>query len=166
MCGPTEHNPVEQRDLPVEQVEAVCGKALKAAGRHSAIRLLHRLLPALDAPIPGLRNGGLFAMQEIEQGVPARADWTVAVEEARGVRTLRGRALIEGLGCATEELPGPAMLLLAGDRETAVAVLLDRPEEIDSAGARFDGVSPMSYALALSRSGEPGLYRTLRYTKR
>ena len=148
VCGPTEHNPVEHRDLPVEQVEAVCGKALEADGRHTAIRLLHRLLPALDAPIPGLRNGGLFAMQELERGVPARADWTIAVEEARGVRTLRGRALIEGLGFAIEELPGPAMLLVAGDRKTAVAVLLDRPEEIDSASARFDGVSPVSYALA------------------
>lgn len=148
VCGPTEHNPVEHRDLPVEQVEAVCGKALEAEGRHAAIRLLHRLLPALNAPIPGLRNGGLFAMQELEQGVPARADWAPAAEEARGVRALRGRALIEGLGFATEELPGPAMLLLAGDRKTAVAVLLDRPEEIDSASPRFDGVSPVSYALA------------------
>ncbi len=121
---------------------------MEADGRHTAIRLLHRLLPALDAPIPGLRNGGLFAMQELERGVPSRGDWTIAVEEARGVRTLRGRALIQGLGFATEELPGPAMLLVAGDRKTAVAVLLDRPEEIDSASARFDGVSPVSYALA------------------
>ena len=148
VCGPTEHNPVEHRDLPVEQVEAACGKALEAEGRHTAIRLLHRLLPALDAPIPGLRNGGLFAMQELERGVPSRGDWMLAAEEARGVRTLRGRALIEGLGFATEELPGPAMLLLAGDRKTAVAVLLDRPEEIDAASPRFDGISPVSYALA------------------
>ena len=148
VCGPTEHNPVEHRDLPVEQVEAVCGKALDEDGRHTAIRLLLRRLPALDAPIPGLRNGGLFAMQELERGVPARGDWAIAVEKARGVRALRGRALIDGLGFATEELPGPAMLLLAGDRKTAVAVLLDRPEEIDSASPRFDGVSPVSYALA------------------
>ena len=148
VCGPTEHNPVEHRDLPVEQVDAVCGKALEADGRHTAIRLLHRLLPALDAPIPGLRNGGLFAMQELERGVPARGDWARAAERSHGVRTLRGRKLIEGLGFGTEELPGPAVLLLAGDRKTAVAVLLDRPEEIDSTSSRFDGVSPVSYALA------------------
>ena len=148
VCGPTEHNRVEHRDLPVEQVEAVCGKALEADGRHTAIRLLVRLLPALDTPIAGLRNSGLFAMQELERGVPSRGDWALAIEEAHGVRTLRGRALIEGLGFATEELPGPAMLLLAGDRKTAVAVLLDRPEEIDSASPTFDGVSPVSYALA------------------
>ncbi len=65
VCGPTEHNPVEHRDLPVKQVEAVCGKALEEDGRHAAIRLLHRLLPALDAPIPGLRNGGLFACSNL-----------------------------------------------------------------------------------------------------
>ena len=148
VCGPTEHHPIEHRDLPMEQVAAVCRKALEAEGRHTAIRLLHQLLPQLDTPIPGLRNGGLFAMQELEHGVPGRADWHLAVKEGRALRGLRGRALIQGLRFTTEELPGPAMLLLAGDRKTAVAVLLDRPEEIDSASARFDGVSPVSYALA------------------
>ena len=148
VCGPTEHNLIEHRNLPTEQLEAVCRKALEADGRHAAVRLLHQLLPQLDAPIPGLRNGGLFAMQELEHGVPARGDWKYAVKQGRALRELRGRALIKGLRFTTEELPGPATLLLAGDRKTAVAVLLDRPEEIDSASARFDGVSPVSYALA------------------
>ena len=148
VCGPTEHNPVEHLRLPMEQVEAVCRKALAAEGRHTAIRLLHQLLPQLDTPIPGLRNGGLFTMQELEHGVPARGDWALAVQEGQALRTLRGRALIQGLRFTTAELPGPAMLLLAGDRKTAVAVLLDQPEEIDSASPRFDGVSPVSYALA------------------
>ena len=148
VCGPTEHNPVEHLRLPMEQVEAVCRKALAAEGRHTAIRLLHQLLPQLDTPIPGLRNGGLFTMQELEHGVPARGDWALAVQEGQALRTLRGRTLIQGLRFTTAELPGPAMLLLAGDRKTAVAVLLDQPEEIDSASPRFDGVSPVSYALA------------------
>ena len=148
VCGPTESDPVTLRDISLEQVETVCRKALEAPGRNTAIRLLHRLLPALAAPVPGVRNGGLFAMQELQRGVPARGDWALASEAGRGVRTLRGRALVRGLGFATEELPGPAMLLLAGDRKTAVAVLLDRPEEIDAASPRFDGVSPVSYALA------------------
>ena len=148
VSGPTEHNLIEHRDLPMEQVEAVCRKALEADGRHTAIRLLHQLLPQLDTPIPGLRNGGLFAMQELEHGVPARGDWDLAVKEGRALWGLRGRALIQGLRFTTAELPGPAMLLLAGDRKTAVAVLLDRPEEIDSASPRFDGVSAVSYALA------------------
>ena len=87
-------------------------------------------------------------MQELEHGVPARGDWALAVQEGQALRTLRGRALIQGLRFTTAELPGPAMLLLAGDRKTAVAVLLDQPEEIDSASPRFDGVSPVSYALA------------------
>ena len=148
MCGPTEHNLIEHRDLPMEQVEAVCRKALEAEGRHTAIRLLHQLLPQLDTPIPGLRNGGLFTMQELEHGVPERGDWALAVQEGQALRTLRGRTLIQGLRFTTAELPGPAMLLLSGDRKTAVAVLLDRSEEIDSASPRFDGVSPVSYALA------------------
>ena len=148
VCGPTDSNRLEHRDLPLAEVEAVCRRALEAEDRHKAIRLVHRLLPQLDAPIPGLRNGGLFAMHELAHGVPQRGDWERAVAEGRALRRLRGRLLIEGLRFATEELPGPAMRLLAGDRKTAVAVLLDRPEEIDAASPRFDGVSPVSYALA------------------
>lgn len=148
VCGPAEGDPMVLRDISLSQIEAVCRSALEADGRHAAIRRLHQLLPQLDGRVPGLRNGGLFAMQELEHGVPARGDWMLATSEARALRTLRGRALIEGLRFTTQELPGPAILLVAGDRKTAVAVLLDRPDEIDSASPRFDGTSPVSYALA------------------
>lgn len=148
LCGPTEHNVIEHLDLPAEQVEAVCGRALSAEGRHQAIRILHQLLPQLEAAIPGLRNGGLFAMQELEHGVPERKDWAEAVHRGRDLRHLRGRDLIRGLSFAVEDLPGPGVILLARNRKTAVAVLLDEPEEIDAASARFDGASPVSYALA------------------
>jgi hypothetical protein len=146
--GPTEHNPLELLDLPGPQVEAICNRALDASDRHAAIRTLHQLLPQLDDRIPGLRNGGLLAMQELEHGVPSRRDWTQAVERGQGVLGLRGRTLIRELGFTTEDLPGPAVLLLAGSRKTAVAVLLDRPDQIEAASDRFDGTSPVSYALA------------------
>ncbi len=148
VCGPTAHNLIEHRDLAATAVEAICAKALEASDRHAAIRLLHRQLPQLEDPIPGLRNGGLFAMQELQRGVPKRTDWGDAVERARPLKPLRRRELIRGLGFSVEDLHGPAMLLLANDRRTAVAVLVDRPEEIDATSSRFDGVSPVSYALA------------------
>jgi hypothetical protein len=148
VCGPTQHNPIEHLDLALEQVEAVCRRALELRDRHQAIRVLHQLLPQLDAPVPGLRNGGLFAMQELEHGVPERKDWQEVVKRSKDLRRLRGRDLIQALDFVTEEMPGPGLLLLAEDRKTAVAVLLDHPEEIDAASDRFDGVSPVSFALA------------------
>ncbi len=148
VCGPTQDNLIEHRDASARQVETIRQKALQADDRHAAIRMLHRLLPQLEEPVPGLRNGGLFAMQELQRGVPKRRDWADAVEQARPLKALRKRDLIKGLGFSVEDLPGPAMLLLADDRRTAIAVLLSRPEEIDSTSSRFDGVSPVSYALA------------------
>lgn len=148
VCGPTEHNPIEYLDLPEAQVEAICRRALEADDRHQAIRLLHRLLPQLDATVPGLRNGGLFAMHELERGVPRRGDWSESVERSGVALAARGLALIQALDFSTEELPGPGLLLVARNRKTAVAVLLDRPDEIDAASDRFDGTSPVSYALA------------------
>ena len=41
--GPTEKNLIEHLDLPMEQVEPVCRKALEADGLDAAIRLLHPL---------------------------------------------------------------------------------------------------------------------------
>ena len=132
----------------MEQVEAVCRKALGAADRHAAIRPLR---PQVDTPVPGLRSGGLVAMQELEHGVPKRsatgpAPWGVG----QALQGQQGPALIHGLRFTTEELPGPAMLLLAGNRKTAVAILRNRPEEIESTSAGVDGVSPVSYTLALA----------------
>lgn len=148
VCGPTAQNLIENQDLPREQVESICERALAAEGRHQAIRLLHQLLPQLEESVPALRNGGLFAMHELEHGVPERSDWDEAIRRSKSIRSLRGRKLISGLDFATEELPGPSILLLARDRKTAVAVLLDRPEQIEASSDRFDGVSPVSYALA------------------
>lgn len=148
VCGPTEHNAVEQLELPRPQVKAVVARALAAEDRHRAIRILLQDLPQLEAKVPGLRNGGLLAMQELEHGVPGRSDWQTAVDRGRGVLDRRGRQLIQALGFTTEETAGPAVLLLAGERKTAVAVLLDHPEEIDAASDRYDGVSPVSFALA------------------
>lgn len=146
--GPTEYNPIEALDLPAPAVRSVYSRALEADDRHAAIRTLHQLLPQLETSIPGLRNGGLFAMQELENGVPQRGDWGEATDRGRRLRGLRGRALIEGLEFILEEVPGPALLLRARDRKTAVAVLLERPGQIDAASDRFDGMSPVAYALA------------------
>ena len=148
--GPNEHNPVEFRSLPVPEVESVCEIVLDAADRHHGIRTLHQLLPQLDSRIPGLRNGGLLAMQELEHGVPNRGDWTSARKKAAPVRKQRGRSLIQDLGFETEDLPGPGMILYAGGSKRAVAVLLDRHDEIDVSSDRFDGTSPVSFAVAIA----------------
>lgn len=134
--------------LPRGQVERLCRSALATADRHAAIRYLAQALPQLASRIPGLRNEGLFALHELIAGVPRRADWSQANARARDLLPLRGRALIGRLGFQARQLPGPASLLLAGESKVAVAVFLSRPDEIDPPGPLFDGLSPVSYALA------------------
>jgi hypothetical protein len=135
-------------DADRAQVERVCAAALGAPDRHAAIRYLAYALPQLEARIPGLRNSGLFALHEIETGVPRRADWVRAMGQSGSLLDRRGRRLIEGLGFTIEPLPGPASVLLARGTKVAVAVFLERPDEIDPPDRRFDGLSAISYALA------------------
>ena len=131
-----------------DQVERLCDAALRAADRHAALRLLEHALGQMDAPIAGLRNAGLFALHELEAGVPRREDWARATTKGRGVLSHRSRQLIERLGFGFEPLPGPASILIAEGTKIAVAVFLDRPDEIEPAAPLFDGVSPISWALA------------------
>ena len=56
---------------------------------------------------------------------------------------------MERLGFKVDQLPGPASVLLAGGtRRVAVAVFLERPDQIEPAATLFDQLSPVSYALA------------------
>ena len=134
--------------LDVTQVERLSDAALDAPDRHSADALLRAKFAQLEQPIPGLRNVGLFAMHELEHGVPARSDWNSALQAASPVLRLRGRELLERLGYTIEQLPKPASVLRAKGTRLAVAVFLERPDEIEPANERYDGLSPVSFALA------------------
>jgi hypothetical protein len=135
-------------DRDRSQVERLCEAALDAPDRHAADSLLRSKLPQLEQPVPGLRNAGLFAMHELERGVRARADWTRARESARPLLALRGRELVERLGYTIEQTHGPHAVLRARGTRIAVAVFLERSDEIEPANDRYDGLSPVSYALA------------------
>lgn len=148
ICGGPPESLSIHTDLDRGQVERLCSAALKAADRHAAIRYLAQALPQIASPIPGLRNEGLFALHELMAGVPRRTDWQEAVRRARPILSARGRTLIERLGFQAQPLPGPAALLIAGGKKAAIAVFLERPDEIEPPGPLFDGLSPVSYALA------------------
>lgn len=147
VCAPVGDDVFLATDADRSQVERLCDAALAAPDRHAARRLLGNALPQLHAPIPGLRNAGLFAIHELQNGVPRRDDWRASTERARPLLSRRGRPLIEGLGFAIEETPGPWSVLLANGTKVAVALFLERPDEIEPANAKFDGNSPVSYAL-------------------
>jgi hypothetical protein len=130
------------------QVERLCADALRAPDRHAATRLLTVKFEQLTAPIPGLRNSGLFAMHELEYGVPRRSDWAEASKRARPLLALRGRPLIERLGFRIEGRPGHESVLVAKGTKVAVALFLERADQIEPASPLFDQLSPVSYALA------------------
>jgi hypothetical protein len=136
------------QNLDAAQVERICGAALDAPDRHAADALLRAKLGQLDQPVPGLRNAGLFAMHELEHGVPARSDWNASRQAARPLLPLRGRELVERLGFAIERTPWPVEVLRAKGTRLGIAVFLERSDEIEPSNERYDGLSPVSYALA------------------
>lgn len=97
--------------------------------------------------MPGLRNEGLFALHALTVDAPRRPEWSAAPEKVKGIVGRKGQELLAGLGFKIERLDNLTWLLRGGERRAALAVLLD-PAEIPEAGAaRFNNLSPVSYAL-------------------
>ncbi|HEY3286282.1 MAG TPA: hypothetical protein VGJ96_04080 [Gemmatimonadaceae bacterium] len=145
------HTGLEERlldDIEASQAERLCAAALAVPDRHAAYRVLDHALGQFASPVPGLRNAGLFAMHELERGVPVRGDWAAACQSASALLPTSGRALIEGLGYRIEQLPGPAAVLVGGARHVAIAIFLERPDQIEPVSESFGQLSPISYALA------------------
>ena len=150
LCGPVGEQPVCHLGVEVSQAERLAEVALCEPSHHAATRLLLAALPELDSPFPGLRNSGLLATQELTAGVPMRSDWASASTDSKGLLTHRGRQLIEGLGYEIATLATNASVLTIAGRREAVAVFCDDTEPFEAPSDRFDGMSPVSRALALA----------------
>jgi hypothetical protein len=152
VVGPSGDHPPAHTDLEPSKVERICAAALDEPDRHAALRFLNSVLEELQSRTAGLRNEGLFASHELEDGVPRSDDWDSARQQARPLLKLRDRDLLKALGFTIETLPGPAYVLRAADSRTALAVLLERDEVPEIANTRFSNLSPISYALAQADS--------------
>jgi hypothetical protein len=161
VCGPVGEQPPVIHGLEPSQVERLAAAALTEPTRHAAIRFLVAMLPEVGADLPGLRNSGLLATQELRNGVPARHDWKVACDGSRSLLPLRGRQLVERLGFGIEQLSvTSSMLTIRSGGKRAVAVFLDEGETFDEPADRF-AATPVSHALALAdREGVPWVILT------
>ena len=126
LCGPAGDQPMVQHDVEVSQAERLARVALAEPSHHAATRFLLANLPELDSPMPGLRNVGLLATQELRLGVPERSDWKASGVRARPLLGLRGRSLVEALGYGVEVLSTSTSMLTVNGRNRAIAVLWTR----------------------------------------
>ena len=153
VCGPVGDSPAVLSGVDVAQVERVADCALGEPDSHAAVRMLQKVLVGLDAPDHarlevGLRNVGLLASQELRAGLPQRDDWTEAVRAGRPLLALRGRRLAEGLGFRVEQHANHVHLLMVNGHSRAAAVFCHDDEPFDAPARRFDGITPVSLALA------------------
>ena len=133
--------------MDIGQVERLCREALGQPDRHAALRLLSQALPSLETALPGITNEGLLALHELEHGVPKRGDWADAKRKAYAALNKRDRDLLGALGFQVEDLDNLTCLLRSKDRRAALAVMLRENESAEAGSARFNSLSPISYAL-------------------
>ena len=148
LCGPSGEHPPVYPQVDPGQIERVCSEVLDQPDRHAALRFLAQALPSLETALPGLSNEGLLALHELQHGAPTREDWTHAGRKAARALGPRDDALLKALGFRVERLDNLTSLLRSGDRRTALAVMLRESESPEAGTARFNNLSPVSYALA------------------
>ena len=147
IVGATGETPPVYVDMDIGQVERLCREVLIQPDRHSALHFLSQALPTLETALPGLTNEGLLAIHELEQGVPKRSDWNAARYKSQAVSNKRDDDMLSTLGFKVEPLDNLTNLLRSGERSVALAVMLRESETAESGTARFNNLSPISYAL-------------------
>lgn len=152
LCGPKGDEPPVYERLDLGQVERLCREALAQSDRHAAERYLRDALPALESPLPGLRNEGLLSTHELQVGAKRFREWKDASERSTRLLDLEGDRLLSGLGFKVQPIDKVVSLLRAGpnDQAVAVAVLLRQGESPDIQNDRCNGLSPISYALSVA----------------
>lgn len=147
LCGASGEEPPVYQKIDPGQVERLCREVLDQPDRHAALRFLSQALPSLETALPGLNNEGLVALHELQHGSPRRPDWANAATKAACTLGKRDGELLSALGFQVEHLDNLTSLLRSGDRRTALAVMLRESESPEAGTARFNSLSPVSYAL-------------------
>jgi hypothetical protein len=151
VCGPVGEHPPFISGLDLSQVERLADAALAEPTRHAAVRFLVAMIPEAESDLPGLRNAGLLAAQELRNGVPRRADWDAACVAGKNMLGLSGRSLIERLGFKVDSLSVRSnVLTIAGGSKRAVAVFLEEGETFEEVSEGFNGTTAVSHALAVA----------------
>lgn len=143
-CGTTGDNPAVYSDRDPDQISRIAELALTEPDHHAAVRLLAAYLPDETG---GVRNVGLFATHHLTQRVPQRPDWDALCARGQALLQLRREQLVQSLGFVLEPKGQAAVLRVEGNAR-AVAVFLDDTENPDGAATRFNGMTPVSWAIA------------------
>jgi len=147
VCGPTGLEPPVYEKVDLGQLDRICRTALSAPDAETAIRFLNSVLPQVETPLAGVINKGFLSDHVLQHTLPRESWWSSACQAARSAFGKNNEGLLRALGYSLKPLDRLTSLLEARDKQLAVAVLL-RPEEApDQNLARFNGFSPVSYAI-------------------
>lgn len=149
LAGPSgEHLPILS-GIDEGTAERLCRAALDQPDRHAALQFLNNAMPSLETAAPGLRNEGLFALHELTNDVPRRAEWADHVARSDSILAARPTRsdLLNRLGFTVERLDNMTQVLKGADRRLALAVLLERTDAPEAGSPKFGNLSPVSYAL-------------------
>ena len=148
LCGINGDQPPIYHINDPSQAERLCASALGKPDRNAAIRFLADAMPSLETELPGVSNEGLLSLHELTHGTRSRADWESASTKAKAVLGKSNEKIISALGFKSERLDSLTALLKAGEKDTALAILLKDDEVPEVSADRFNNFSPISYALA------------------
>ena len=143
VCGPGGDEPTVYGNRDPLQIARIANLALNEPDHHAARRLVEAFLPEEG----GVRNRSLFASHHLIDRVPQRSDWETLCQRSLSLLSLRREELIEALGFDLEP-SGQAVILRSHGNTRAMAVFLGHGENPEAVSTRFNGMTPVSWAIA------------------
>ena len=144
VCGVVGDDPAVYSDRDPDQISRLADLALAEPDHHTAVRFLAAYLPEEAG---ALRNVALFASHHLMGRVRERSDWADLCQQGTKLVGLRREQLVQALGF-TIEPKGQAAVLRTAGQARALAVFLDETDSPDLAAPRFNGMTPVSWAIA------------------
>ena len=147
VCGPVGLEPPVYEEVETSQLERICRTALRCTSPHAAVRLLTAVLPQLKTPLAGVVNRGLLSDHVLQDILPKKPEWPAACKAAVPALQANSGNILQLLGFTIKSHDRLTSILEAQNRNVAVAVLLQPDESPDQNLSRFNGFSPVSYAI-------------------
>lgn len=151
VCGPTGLKPPVYEGVELGQLERICRSALVSPSQHAAVRLLNSVLSQAESAVPGIINRGLLSDHVLEKVLPGDGRWQQDCEKARPLLSKADEELLQALGFQLRRFDRLTTLLETDRGQLAVAVLLCPEESPDQNLSRFNGLSPVSYAINVAQ---------------
>ena len=135
--------------VSADQAQRLAEATLNMPDYLAAWRFLKNAVESIESRLPGIRNVGMLATHTLRLWAQEQDPDHVVETTVRAKKVIRKKKQeqLEAMGYTVERKDNLTSILRISEKKTALAVLLEENESIEQSSARFNTLSPVTYAM-------------------